>query len=182
MAQEQPPETPDNFRKAAERKQHFDTVPLQIMSDADIAALIRELRVRESELEMRTEALRTTQLELEESKAKYADLFDLAPIGYFVLNEHDHITDVNLAGVSLLQDDRDKLIGESFEQYVLDADRDVFQEHRRLVAEKRSDHECVVAIRGRDGQDRTLRLRSRSEDRNSRRSGSSERNASCHHR
>jgi len=72
------------------------------------AALIRELRVRETELEMRTEALRTTQWELEESKAKYANLFDLAPIGYFVLDERGQITDVNLAGVSLLQDDREK--------------------------------------------------------------------------
>jgi len=161
MAQEQPSETPENFRKAAERKQHFDTVPLQIMSDADIAALIRELRIRETELEMHTEALRTTQLELEESKAKYADLFDLAPIGYFVLDEGGHITEVNLAGVSLLQDDRDKLIGESFERHVLDADRGIFQEHRRLVAEKASDHECVVTIRGRDGEERTVRLRSR---------------------
>ena len=46
----------------------------------DAAAILHELRVHQIELEMQNEELRRGQLEREEQRARYFDLFDLAPV------------------------------------------------------------------------------------------------------
>jgi PAS domain S-box-containing protein len=162
MTKDKPFPKPEDFRKAAERKLNFQTIPLHKMSEADIAALIRESRVHEAELEMQTEALRAAQAELERQRSKYADLFDSAPVAYFVLDEEGQITEVNRAGASMLQEAGRVLIGRPFVHYVSDSDKEAFRQHRRVVCETGKPHECVVRFGQADTHQRIVRLRSRS--------------------
>ncbi len=50
------------------------------------------------ELEMQNDELRRAQQELEASRVKYFDLYDLAPVGYFTVSEQGLILEANLRG------------------------------------------------------------------------------------
>ncbi|PKL58212.1 MAG: hypothetical protein CVV34_03510, partial [Methanomicrobiales archaeon HGW-Methanomicrobiales-5] len=64
--------------------------------------LVHELRVHQIELEMQAEELKRAHLALEESRNKYLDLYDFAPLGYLTFNDKARITDANLTAATLL--------------------------------------------------------------------------------
>jgi PAS domain S-box-containing protein len=80
--------------------------------------VVHELRVHQVELEAQNEELKRVQLELEESRDRYLDLYDFAPIGYFSLGAGGEILDANLHGASQLGLPRDVLKGTRFERFV----------------------------------------------------------------
>ena len=82
--------------------------------DAAAGARSYDLQTYQIELEMQNEALRRSQLALAESRDRYLDLYEFAPVGYFTLDPEGKIDDVNLTGVSLLGTERKKLLQKHF--------------------------------------------------------------------
>jgi hypothetical protein len=64
--------------------------------------LIHELHVHQIEIEIQAEELRRAHLTLGESRDKYLDLYEFAPLSYLTLSDKALITDVNLTGTTLL--------------------------------------------------------------------------------
>ena len=94
------------LRQQAEEKIWAKT-PLTSVSVASLTPeetqqLLHELQVHQIELEMQNEALRQSQDALEESRARYFDLFDLAPVGYFSISPQGIIHEANLTAAILL--------------------------------------------------------------------------------
>ena len=87
---------------------------------------IHEMRVHQIELEMKNEELRRTQEELLATKAKYYDLYDLAPIGYITLSDKILILEANLASSLLLGVERANLAGQLFSRFIDHQDQDLF--------------------------------------------------------
>jgi PAS domain S-box-containing protein len=83
----------------------------QHVGRAELDAVTRELQLHQIELEEQNRALRDAQSALEESRNRYADLYDFAPVAYCTLDERGCIREVNLTGASMLGRDRLALIG-----------------------------------------------------------------------
>lgn len=99
------------------------------LSSEKMRRLLRELRVHQIELGMQNEELRRIQIELEESRSRYVDLYDLAPVGYVTLDEQGIILEANLTLVRMLGVAREDVLEQSFLEFVVPADQSAFDQH-----------------------------------------------------
>jgi two-component system cell cycle sensor histidine kinase/response regulator CckA len=88
------------------------------------ADLVHELQVHQIELEMQNEELRQAQEKLEASRARYFDLYDLAPVGYFTLSEEGLILEANLTAATLLGVPRGSLAKRPIVRFLFRGDQD----------------------------------------------------------
>ena len=87
------------------------------------AELLHELQVHQIELEMQNETLRKAQTELEESRDRYIDLYDFAPVGYITLNSNGMIETLNLTAAALLGKERKNLLKRSVTTQIIAEDQ-----------------------------------------------------------
>jgi len=113
--------------------------------------IVHELRVHQIELETQNEALRQTQQALEESRDRFVDLYEFAPIGYLSLNPKGMISEINLTGVTLLGRERSKLLHRSLRKLVLDADQDRWLQHFMAVTKQAQKTSIELSMQHGDG-------------------------------
>ncbi len=119
---------------------------MQKLSTKDVQHLVHELQVHQIELEMQNEELRRTQSELEESRNRYSNLYDFAPIGYFTFDKNGIIIEVNLTGANKLGMERSFLIRKPFSLYIDFSSRDVFYLHLRKVFRVNTRQTCEIKL------------------------------------
>ncbi|MGK5091371.1 PAS domain-containing protein [Deltaproteobacteria bacterium TL4] len=83
-----------------------------------IRALLHELQVHQIELELQNEELCQVQAELEASRNKYVDLYDLAPVGYLTLDQQGMIVETNLTCSEMLGIARKFLLKRGFSRFI----------------------------------------------------------------
>ena len=96
------------------------------MSTLEIKSIIEDLYNHKIELEMQNEELLRTQVELEITKQKYFDLYDLAPIGYCTIDRKGVILESNLKLSYMLKEDRKNLIKQFLSRYILPEDHNTY--------------------------------------------------------
>jgi PAS domain S-box-containing protein len=122
--------------------------------------LIHELEVHQIELEMQAEELRRAQLALEESRDKYLDLYEFAPIGYLTLNNKALVTDANLTSAMLLGVERSKLVNAPFSKFMLEKDSDQWHRYFVNVLKQGEKQSCTFMLIRSDGSTFPARLES----------------------
>jgi two-component system CheB/CheR fusion protein len=85
---------------------------------ADAQSLLQELEVHQIELEMQNEELLAARRESEAALRRYTEIFDFAPIAYFVMDGGGTIRGLNLAGARLLGRERSRLVGRPVAAFV----------------------------------------------------------------
>jgi PAS domain S-box-containing protein len=120
--------------------------------------LIQDLEIHQVELQAQNEELRRSQIETEEARRKYSDLYDFAPIGYFTLDAQGVILEANLTGAALLGLNRRELIRRGFRRFVKQGDQEKFLNFSRQILEEIKVQTCEVKLWRRSGDSLDARL------------------------
>ncbi len=140
---------PKTLRHKAEKALKDQSARIEELSRQDVKKLVTELGTHQIELEMQNEELRRVLSELDESRGKYADLYDFAPIGYFTLDDRGLIREVNQTGADLLGTTKRLLLNKSFSLFLPDEnDKRVFWTHCKEVFLDPTRHSCKVRLEG----------------------------------
>ncbi len=98
-----------------------------------------DLRIHRVELEAQNEELRHTQEELEASRTRYFDFYDLAPVGYLTLSERGLILEANLTTAALLGEvTRKALVKQPISRFILPEDQGIYYLKRKQLFETAS--------------------------------------------
>ena len=122
--------------------ERFRDLQLEGVDKEALAELVHDLKVHQEELSAQNHQLIETQSALEESRDRYVDLYDFAPIGYMTINSSGMIREMNLTAAGVLGRERGKIVGLPFSAFVLRADKPRFSEHLRQCLQ--AEHSSVT--------------------------------------
>ncbi|MEI7436863.1 MAG: PAS domain S-box protein [bacterium] len=108
--------------------------------------MLHELRVHQIELEMQNEELCRTQTELAAERARYFDLYDLAPVGYFTVSDKGQILNANLAAAALLGFPRKLLVKHNVSQFIVNDDQELYYRQRKKLDQTGVLQACELRI------------------------------------
>ena len=136
----------DDLDAMARRKASLSPQELEALSPEETRLMLHELRVHQIELEMQNEELRQTQVELHTARARYFNLYDLAPVGYCTLSKQGLIQNANLTVATLLGLPRGALVKQPLTRFILKEDQDIFYLHRKLILESGEPQSCELRM------------------------------------
>lgn len=119
--------------------------------NATTAKLMHDLQVHQIELQLQNEELRRAQVALEVSRARYFDLYDMAPVGYLTVADNGLILEANLSAANLLGVTRSTLVRRSLNRFIVKAQQDSYYQCRRLLLETGQAQSCELQLLHSDG-------------------------------
>ena len=117
------------------------------LTEQDTEQILHELRVHQVQLEMQNEDLRQAQEKLDASRARYFDLYDLAPVGYCTLSGNGRILEANLTAATLLGVDRATLVQQPFARFILEEDQHLYTLRQLQGPDIPSPQECELRLK-----------------------------------
>jgi diguanylate cyclase (GGDEF)-like protein/PAS domain S-box-containing protein len=139
------------YQTAAERLRQTDSAYDTETEDSDLQRLVSELQVHQIELEMQNEELKRARAELDAERARYFDLYNLAPVGYCTLSEHGLIQQTNPAFAALLGSRRGALVGQPLSRFIVREDAELYDQHRLPRAGNEKPAACELRMTKEDG-------------------------------
>ena len=115
-------------------------------TDTDVKRLLHELQVHQIELEMQNEELRESNESTELALKKYTMLYDLAPMGYFTLDQKGNICELNFTGAEMLGERRFSLINTNFKLFIAEESKMTFNEFFSNVFSGNYKESCEIML------------------------------------
>jgi len=126
-------------------------VPRDVPSIEEMSRTLHDLQVHQIELELQNEELVRIQIELAAARARYFDLYDLAPVGYCTINGSGVIVEINLTATALLGLARNELIGRPLSQFIFREDQDNYYLHFKQIMAVGDPQQCELRMMKSDG-------------------------------
>ncbi|MEO6421952.1 MAG: PAS domain-containing protein [Candidatus Nitrotoga sp.] len=112
------------------------------------------------ELEAQNRELREAQQILEETRDRYANLYDFAPVGYLTLDEAGLVQEINLVGATMLCEARENIVGTPFVTRIVNGDLHTFSQHLQQSLNSTGNIVSELRIKSRSGEPYYIRLES----------------------
>ena len=141
-----------DLRRRVEEITALTPESVDALSPDEARKLVHELRVHQIELEMQNEELQRVQVELDATRARYFDLYELAPVGYCLLSEEGLFLKANLTAANLLGTARGALIKQPITRFILGEDQDIYYRHRKELFSTGAPQDFELRMSGKDGK------------------------------
>jgi diguanylate cyclase (GGDEF)-like protein/PAS domain S-box-containing protein len=140
----------NKIRKLAEEKLTLQNIKqsenIEKYSLYETKKIIHELEVHQIELKMQNEELIASENELEISKKRYYNLYNMAPVGYCTLDQDGFIKEANFAISKLLGQGQHKLINQSLTKFIFEEDQDIYYLFRKRTLKSQKKEDCEIRI------------------------------------
>jgi PAS domain S-box-containing protein len=117
----------------------------------DIEMLIEDFNSYKIELEMQQEEISRANHTLEYQNRRLDDLFENAPVGYFIMDAAGLIIKANKTGAQMLHTTRHTLVGKSLNHFIHSSSQDRFYIYWRNILNIREPENIEVAFRDKGG-------------------------------
>ena len=136
---------------------------IEAMSPEGIRELLEGLCARQKVIEAQNDALRDARRELEIARNQFFRIFDRAPVGYLVIDDHGIIRQANATFAEMIGEDATHLAHKPFSSWLEDPDRNVFLSRFRAFFKKPAGKVIEIQLRTRSGYKFDARLEGRPE-------------------
>lgn len=136
----------EQLRKQAEHLLDSKGISLNAAEVAETHKLLHELQVHQIELEMQNDELNLVALQLETERSRFLSLFEMAPVGYIVLNRKGNIVDINKAGSGLFGFRKELLLHKSMAGFVFADDVHRFNIFFKRINTENREKDCQVRM------------------------------------
>ncbi|WP_291994220.1 GGDEF and EAL domain-containing protein [Candidatus Accumulibacter sp. ACC003] len=99
---------------------------------------------------MQNEELRRVQLDVDAARARYFEIYDLAPVGYCTVSALGMIVEANLTAANLLGVARRALVRQRISRFIAKGDQDVFYRLRQRLRASGQPQTCELHMRHAD--------------------------------
>ncbi len=138
----------NDLRRKAEHLMQANPAESKNNGAQDLNSLLHELEVHQIELALQNEELLRSRAEIEESRQKYLDLYDFAPVGYITYDDRTgHITETNHAGAGMLGCEKGTAVGKKLMSFIMPESQDVFYFHKNKCFETREKQTCELKLK-----------------------------------
>ena len=149
------PSTGTELRRQAEVRLQGNSASLEnlkALPPEEAQRLLHELRIHQIDLETQNEELRRVQVELEASRLRDFEFYDLAPVGYLTVSESGLITEANHTVSRLLGRTGKELLQRPLFRFIHKEDRGRYDLHLKQLLEPCDAQPCEVRLVRSEGE------------------------------
>jgi PAS domain S-box-containing protein len=121
------------------------------VAEDDIKKLFQELQVHQIELEMQNDELRLANEELEIERLRFSGIYDLAPVGYYILDVTGTVEDVNIIGANLLGLRKSSIIKKRMQSFIWQDHADAFYIFLNRLVDTGTAQNCQLKFKKANG-------------------------------
>lgn len=127
-------------------------------SNTQTRRLLLELQVHQVELELQNEELRLSRAAVEEGLARFTELYDFAPVGYFTFLPDGTIREVNLPGARLLRTERAHILERPMTSFLAPERRGVFLAWLEGIFSETAANSHITTLLGKEPKARAVEI------------------------